>query len=299
MIPSVQAPRLLAPPRRVWAAGRTLGEGAWWSVEESALYWVDIKNPAILRLVISTGERTVWPMVETIGCCAPLATGGLMAAMASGIYRLQLGMPGEMPARELLYRPTAHGPRDRFNDGKVHPDGSFWSGTMDDAELEVRGYFHRLGPEGSAQVVAGPFVVCNGPAFSPDGAVVYLVDSAGRTVLRQQRGDQDVQLFLRFGEDDGYPDGCTTDRDGRLWVAFWDGACVACFDPDSGARLLTIPMPVARPTSCAFGGPDLATLFVTCAINPAGVDCVDPGGDLYAIELEGACGWRAPVCTIR
>src|SRR5690606_33509241 len=63
---------------------------------------------------------------------------------------------------------------------------------------------------------------------------------------------------------DGSPDGLTVDADGRVWVALWDGGAVRCYEPD-GALARHVPLAVSRPTSCTFGGPDLATLYITTA----------------------------------
>lgn len=286
-------------PRCVWRAGRRLGEGGWWSPEEQAFYWLDIKDPAILRLDPVSECTTIWPMPEMIGCFAPVKGGGLICAFASGVYHVELGLPGEIPDRKLLFRPDAYGAGDRFNDGKVHPDGSFWVGTMDDAEEAVRGYYYCLSTSGIAKKFAGPYKVCNGPAFSPDGRYVYLSDSAARIVHRidLQAHDPVPKPFLRFGEDAGYPDGCTTDVEGRLWVAFWDGGRVACFDADSGLTLAEIPMPIARPTSVSFGGANLSTIYITTARADAGSHFAHPGGDLYAVDVTGARGW--PVTAYR
>jgi len=70
--------------------------------------------------------------------------------------------------------------------------------------------------------------------------------------------------FLRFGERDGYPDGMTVDSEGCLWIAFWDGWSVRRYSPN-GEWLESIKIPVARPTSCAFGGRDLDRLYITSA----------------------------------
>jgi sugar lactone lactonase YvrE len=50
-----------------------------------------------------------------------------------------------------------------------------------------------------------------------------------------------------------------------LWIAMYDGWSVTRWDPRTGELLQTIRLPVARVTSCAFGGPDLGTLFLTSA----------------------------------
>ena len=49
-----------------------------------------------------------------------------------------------------------------------------------------------------------------------------------------------------------------------MWNAEWDGARLCRYAPD-GRLVQAVELPVSRPTSCAFGGPDLATLFVTTA----------------------------------
>ena len=56
----------------------------------------------------------------------------------------------------------------------------------------------------------------------------------------------------------------TVDSAGGLWVAHWGGRRVSRFLPD-GSRDRVLELPVAQVTSCAFGGPDLSTLFITTA----------------------------------
>ena len=57
----------------------------------------------------------------------------------------------------------------------------------------------------------------------------------------------------------------TTDAAGRLWIAHWGGACVSCHDPVTAQELCRVPLPTSHVTNCAFGGPDLKTLFITTA----------------------------------
>lgn len=128
--------------------------------------------------------------------------------------------------------------------------------------------------------------VPNGPAFAPDGQWAYLADSPLGIVYRYRLepggaiiGRED---FLQFEPSDGFPDGMTTDANGCLWIAFWDGWCIRCFNPD-GAQLRRIDLPVARPTSCAFGGSDLDQLFITSARTGLS------GDDLADQPMAGGC----------
>ena len=55
------------------------------------------------------------------------------------------------------------------------------------------------------------------------------------------------------------------DTEGMLWVAHYGGSCVCRWHPDTGELLEKIEMPVTQVTACAFGGPNLDTLFITSA----------------------------------
>ncbi len=72
------------------------------------------------------------------------------------------------------------------------------------------------------------------------------------------------RTLVRVEQPGMVPDGLTVDADGGIWIALWGGFAVRRYGPD-GALLAEIALPVERPTSCAFGGPGLATLFVTSA----------------------------------
>ena len=239
-----------------------LGEGPVWVTRESALYWLDIKGRKIFRLD-EDGRPTEWPTPRRIGSLAPRKSGGFIAGTEDGIAIVD-------PAAdrfEIIARPEKQLPDNRFNDGKVDRRGRFWAGTMDDSERAATGTLYCITPAGWAAVDGG-YKVTNGPAFSPSGDVMYHSDSA-RQVTYAFDMDADGQVtnrrtFLQFGPGDGFPDGMTVDDEGCLWIAFWDGWCVRRFSP-AGEWVETVKMPVQRPTSCAFGGPDLDRLYVTSA----------------------------------
>jgi sugar lactone lactonase YvrE len=94
------------------------------------------------------------------------------------------------------------------------------------------------------------------------------------------------RVFLQFGRGDGYPDGMIVDSEGCLWIAFWDGWCIRRYSPE-GELLRTVQMPVARPTSCAFGGPDLDRLYVTSAsrdLDEAALGMQPKAGGLFMLS---------------
>ena len=245
-------------------AGAVLGEGPVWVAREQALYWVDIKGRRLHRHRPASVASASWPTPFRVGAIAPRAAGGFVAATEHG-FALVDAPDGEWrqmaePEREL--------PGNRFNDGKLDAAGRFWAGTMDDAERDASGALYRFDADGRWRCVDRGYRVPNGPTFSPDGRFLYHSDSALRTIYRFTLTDdgalRERTVFARFGQADGYPDGMTTDREGHLWVAFWDGWCVRRLSPD-GAVVGLVEVPVQRPTSCAFGGADLDRLFVTSA----------------------------------
>jgi xylono-1,5-lactonase len=256
-----------------------LGEGPVWVARERALYWLDIKGRKIFRLD-EHGQLGEWPTPMRVGSIAPRASGGFIGGTEHGVAQID----PESDRFDILFNPEEQLPDNRFNDGKVDRRGRFWAGTMDDQERQASGTLYRVAPDLSWIAFDGGYRVTNGPAFSPSGNRMYHNDSARQLTyvfdLDPDSVSKDRSVFLEFKEGDGYPDGMTVDSEGCLWIAFWDGWCVRRFSPD-GEWLQTIELPVARPTSCAFGGPDLDRLYVTSA---------SIGLDQTALEMQPNAG---------
>lgn len=241
----------------------TLGEGPVWVAGERALYWVDIKGRKVFRLD-EQEQLTSWGTPFRIGSLAPRESGGFIAGTEHGFAKIDL----QAERFELLFDPEEERETNRFNDGKVDRQGRFYAGTMDDEEREASGAFYRLNPDLACARVDDGYRVTNGPAFSPDGKLMYANDSALQVTYVFHLGPDGTPVakreFARFGEGQGYPDGLTVDAEGCLWIAFWDGWCLRRLSSE-GEIIGELKMPVARPTSCAFGGPSLDRLYVTSA----------------------------------
>jgi len=239
-----------------------LGEGPVWVEREQALYWVDIKGRKIFRLDKS-GELRGWSTPFRVGSIVPRKSGGFIAGTDEGIAALD----PHAGRFEIVARPEEQLPGNRFNDGKVDRRGRFWAGTMDDEEKAASGTLYCFDEAMNWAAVDEGYRVTNGPAFSPSGELMYHNDSARRVtyVFDLEAGNAvNRRVLLQFGDGQGFPDGMTVDSEGCLWIAFWDGGCVRRYSGE-GEWLETIEMPVSRPTSCAFGGPDFDRLYVTSA----------------------------------
>jgi D-xylonolactonase len=259
-----------------------LGEGALWCPRDQAFYWVDILAPALNRLALASGRIERWDMPEPLGWVVTSAHGGLVGGFRSGIARISLD-PLRISPRKAI---EAHLPENRMNDGKTDANGTIWCGTMDMSETQASGSLYRISPNGEVQVVDIGYLVPNGPAFSPCGRWMYHADSGRRLIYRFALDDSSAhkkRVFAEFGEDDGYPDGMTTDSEGFVWVAHWDGGRITRFAPD-GSRDRTVELPAQRVTSIAFAGERLDRMFVTTAATGLEPSLFD--GALFEVDCE-------------
>lgn len=265
------------------------GESPVWSIDEQALYWVDIPGRALHRW--SADSHTQWATEEMPACIAPRAgrPGEWLAGMESGLFALSgMGEDSGAPLHAERIAAVTHARTGmRFNDGRCDRQGRLWAGTMlMDMGVAARiGVLYRQDGAGAppAPVLDG-LVVPNGLGFSPDGRTMYLSDShpSVQTVWAFDY-DPDTgtpsrrRVFVDMAPLPGRPDGAAVDVDGCYWICGNDAGLVHRFTPD-GLLDRSVAVPVKKPAMCAFGGPQLDTLFVTS---------IRPGGDLSDQPLAG------------
>jgi sugar lactone lactonase YvrE len=272
----------------VLAADDLLGEGPVWSERHRALYWVDIKRPRLRRWTPGTEAVTDWPLPADVGSFALRARGGAVVALRTGLHLLDL----DSGAVTAICDPENGRPENRFNDGKCDRRGRFWAGTMRDDESAPDGSLYRLDADHSCTRMLSGVICSNGLGWSPDGTTLYYTDTWTRRIDAIEFDPETGALGARraFARDDvpgeGVPDGLTVDSEGGVWSAKWDGWRVVRYAPD-GSVDRVVPLPVQRPTSVAFGGPDLDTLYVTSArigLDPAALRQAPQSGGLFAFH---------------
>jgi sugar lactone lactonase YvrE len=181
--------------------------------------------------------------------------------------------------------PESDMPENRFNDGKCSPDGRFFAGTISLTKKSGTAKLYRLDPDLSVHEAFGPVTNSNGIAWSADGGTCYYIDTPRRGVLAfdYQAGLlSNPRPVIDTSHIDASPDGMAIDSDGHLWIAFCHGGCVSCFNPANGDELHRIALPCLETTACAFGGPDLADLFVTTGVHKTAVE--EHAGRLFVIR---------------
>jgi sugar lactone lactonase YvrE len=247
-------------------AGALLGESPVWHAGEARLYWVDIDGRKIHRTDPATGADETMELAEQVGCIAPRAGGGLVAALENGCALIDRWGAAPRPFGAPV---LAGKPEQRFNDGRVDARGRLWVGSLTSDKANPAATLYRLDPDGSLTEMLHGLTTSNGAAFSPDGRIFYHADTPTHEIRAY---DVDMaagtlghgRVFHQFEFGSGRPDGAAVDAESCYWSALWDGWRVVRLSP-AGELLQTVDLPVQRPTMIAFGGPDLQTAFVTSA----------------------------------
>ncbi|RST31646.1 SMP-30/gluconolactonase/LRE family protein [Sphingomonas ginkgonis] len=275
-------------PICVWPVAATLGEGPVWVERDQALWFVDIKQQKIHRYDPADGGRRSWDSPEQVGFVLPADDGAFVAGLQSGLHRFD---PAE-GSFERLCRVDEDLRGHRLNDGVVDPSGRLWFGTMDDDESGPTGRYYSYFRGELVRQPIGGFTVTNGPAFSPDGRLIYFTDTHADRIWRAPV-DRDGKLgepepFVEIGAGNGHPDGPSVDSQGFVWTAQFGGARALRYSPD-GELVGMVAFSVPNVTKVAFGGADRSTGYATTArlfMSDEQVADRPQAGALFAFALE-------------
>ncbi len=257
-------------------AGKTIaqwGEGPVWYNER--LYWVDIEGHLVIAYDPVSETETVWDAGERVGTVVPRASGGLVIAGDSGIRALDT-VTGKITP---IVDPESDLPDNRFNDGKCDPSGRFWCGTMHLRKpREPTGALYRLDAKLKLEKLFGAVTLSNGLAWSAARDTFYYIDTPTEQVVAYNYDDKKGEisrprLVVDTEEFKGVPDGMALDMNGNLWVAMCHGGEIRCFDSRTGDTLEVLECPTLEVTAPAFGGPDLADLYITTGQSALSKGC--------------------------
>ncbi len=273
-----------------------LGEGPTSSGPKNQhIMWVDIPGKKVRSRDMATGSISEYDTLEDVGFAIPRLAGGEIIGTANGpVLRDVDGTTHILPTREL-----ADGYRDRnsirWNDAKVSPSGDLFLGSMAYEFTTNASALYQMRDDGKhIRRLFGDVTISNGLDWTPDGQTMFYVDTPLRRVDIfdvDQRDIKNRRTLVHFPESMGSPDGMCADADGNIWVAFWLGAAVRCFDGKTGAQLAEISCPAPRITSCAFAGENLDQLIITSAGQETDLEEYPEAGFVY-IASPGVTGQK-------
>ena len=265
-----------------------LGESVRWHASDQRLFWTDIERAELWTLDPSTSRVSVAGMKDRPCSIVPRSGGGLLIAFSSYIALFENALGTTYPIANS--GPDEAGTR--WNDGRCDRKGRFLIGSScekaDGPALASLWQFTKKMKR--RQLVTG-LRVSNALCFSPDGTVMYFADSMEACIWAfdydEDSGNASRRReFCSLKDQPGIPDGATVDEEGFLWNAQWGGGRIIRYTPD-GSIDRVLELPTSQPTCVAFGGPDLATLFVTTARLGMSEDQLgrEPlAGSLFAVE---------------
>lgn len=275
-------------PHDVWDVAAELGEGPVWVERDRALWFVDIKQHLIHRFDPADGGKCSWTAPEQVGFVFPAARGGFVAGLQSGLHHFD----ETNGAFTLIVDVEPETPTNRLNDGAVDAQGRLWFGTMDNGETDKSGAFYCFAEGQLTRTQIDGIAITNGPAVSPDGRLLYVVDTLKGTIdaaeIRADGSLGEPRPFVRIDPREGHPDGPTIDSEGCVWISLYAGWEARRYSP-AGELIEHVRFPVANITKIAFGGDDLRTAYATTARQLLGADEIAKQpqiGDLFEFHVD-------------
>jgi sugar lactone lactonase YvrE len=242
-----------------------LAEGPFWDCKRQRVMWVDINAGHVHFGELIEGQiapRGRLAFDETVGAVVCSSDGAILVAGANGLRTI--APDGTTTIAEPLIE---RGKRSRLNDGGCDPAGRFLVGSLALDGRENGEFLWRISESGAVTVIDNDLTLSNGLGWSPDGRVLYSVDTVPGIVWQRNYDSVTGAIGTRsrlLHISDGSPDGLCLDTDGNLWIAIWGQGEVRCYSP-TGSQLATILVAAPNVSSVAFIGPDLDILLITTA----------------------------------
>lgn len=241
-----------------------LGEGPLWHPVRGQLFWFDITGQRMLS--VEKGQPRQWRFPEMVSAAGWVDRDMLLIAGERDLFLFDV----ETEEIQTLVELESDNRMTRSNDGRADPQGGFWIGTMGKNAEKGAGAIYRY-YRGELRVLFPNISIPNAICFTPDGKTAHFTDTVTGQVMRVgldamgwPKGQPEVYLDLTAAGLN--PDGAVVDAQGLMWLAQWGASRVAAYDP-AGQFVREVGFDAPHTSCPAFGGPDMATLFCTSALQ--------------------------------
>ncbi len=243
-----------------------LGEGAIWNHQTQELFWVDIEGKTLHIFNPVTKVNRSLKTPSRIGTVVPMDNQKALIALEDGIYTIDI-LSGEI---EMFSEMTEILAGSRLNDGKCDPSGRLWVGSMHLEYKKHAANLFMIDQSKTYEVKVDSVTISNGIVWTKNKKVMYYIDTPTSEIKAYDFDNatgtiSNERIAVKIPKELGSPDGMTIDEEDMLWVGMWNGNAVIRFNPITGKMDRKLKVPAHNITSCAFGGPNLDTLYITSA----------------------------------
>lgn len=258
-------------------ASAPVAESIWWG-PQGGLYWCDtltgvITLSALGAPVNGIDDRTL-RVPPILAAFAPAPDGFVVAGRDAVALINPLG--GFI---RTLARVSHKTDQIRFNEGKCDPYGRLVLATTGFDGFS-NGSIYSVDPQGECRSIYEGAGLVSGMQWSDDGNRMWFTDTRLSTIFTcdySPRGDMSNVRPFAIGV---RGEGLARDVDGGFWTSGGGGRIVRW--DSMGQQSLEFEVPARRVTSLAFGGAELATLFI--ATSRVGLT----QSELGSLPLSGA-----------
>lgn len=249
-----------------------------WIEKKNELWWIDINGKRVHGISLLTNAEKCFILPQRPGCLFLDKTDGLNVACETGIYALTA-------TGETILRYDIKPQGERYNDGKVGPDGNLWVGTISPA---FNGVLYRIQSTGEYEILLDNMGNSNGLDWNLTKKKFYLNDTY-KHVTYVFDYDENYRIYnqkvLReWGKDN--PDGMCIDKNGDLYVALFGGGRIAKINGETGEIIEEIVLPMPNIASVLFCGKDNENLIVTTAAYKTDLREYPLAGSVLKIKIQ-------------
>lgn len=273
-----------------------LGEGPSFDPHANTLWWFDITARKLFeKRMDASPAALVHELPVLASVIARIDAGRQLLATETGLHvrdvatgSLTMHMPIE-----------ADNGATRSNDGRVHPCGALWIGTMGKQAQPGAGaiYWYR---KGEVRKLYDGISIPNSICFSPAGDVAWFTDTPTQKLMRVACDPAtglpggEPKLFFDNHADKGFLDGSVVDADGNVWNARWGAGSLDRYSP-AGKRIASVALPATQTSCPAFIPGGFAVTSAWQGMGPEKRKADPKAGLTFKVEVKVRPRWEPDV----